>query len=37
MPTWRAHYRSSDQRPHYEYLRRVLQVLQHARGGVRWS
>jgi hypothetical protein len=36
MPTWREHYRSSDQTPHYEYLRRVLQVLQHARGGARW-
>lgn len=36
LPTWRAHYRASDQRPHYEYLRRVLQVLQHARGGARW-
>lgn len=38
MPTWRARYRSSDQTPHYRYLYRVLQVLQHARGGagVRW-
>lgn len=36
MPTWRAHYRSSDQTGHYRYLYRVLQVLQHARGGVRW-
>jgi hypothetical protein len=36
MPTWRAHYRAADQTPHYEYLRRVLQVLQHARGGDRW-
>jgi hypothetical protein len=38
MPTWRAHYRTADQTPHYGYLRRVLQVLQHARGGpgARW-
>lgn len=36
MPTWRAHYRSTDQTPHYRYLYRVLQVLQHARGGDRW-
>ena len=38
MPTWRAHYRATDQTPHYRYLHRVLQVLQHARGGVdvRW-
>lgn len=36
MPTWREHYRDADQTPHYEYLRRVLQVLQHARGGARW-
>jgi hypothetical protein len=26
----------TDQRPAYEYLRRVLQVLQHVRGGDRW-
>jgi hypothetical protein len=36
MPTWRAHYRAADQTPHYRYLHRVLQVLQHARGGDRW-
>ncbi len=38
MPTWRAHYRTADQTPHYRYLYRVLQVLQHARGGAgsRW-
>ena len=36
MPTWREHYRSRDQTPHYEYLRRVLQVLQFLRGGDRW-
>ncbi len=36
MPTWRAHYRAADQTPHYRYLHRVLQVLQHTRGGDRW-
>lgn len=36
MPTWRAHYLAADQTPHYRYLHRVLQVLQHARGGDRW-
>lgn len=36
MPTWRARYRATDQTPHYRYLHRVLQVLQHARGGDRW-
>lgn len=38
MPTWRARYRRSDQTPHYRYLHRVLQALQHARGGpdARW-
>lgn len=36
MPTWRAHYRSTDQTVHYRYLERVLQALQHARGGDRW-
>ena len=36
MPSWREHYRSSDQTRHYRYLYRVLQALQHARGGQRW-
>ncbi len=36
MPAWRAHYRTADQTDHYRYLYRVLQVLQHARGGDRW-
>ncbi|MCU0267194.1 MAG: sulfotransferase [Acidimicrobiales bacterium] len=36
MPSWRAWYRAHDQTPHYEYLRTVLQVLQHLRGGRRW-
>jgi hypothetical protein len=36
MPTWRDHYLSHDQTPHYEYLKTVLKVLQFARGGERW-
>ena len=36
MPTWRDFYRSHDQRPHYLYLKKVLQVLQWLRGGDRW-
>ena len=36
MPSWQAFYRATDQRPHYAYLRKVLQVLQFLRGGERW-
>jgi len=36
MPTWRDYYRSADQTPAYEYLKRVLKVLQFLRGGDRW-
>jgi hypothetical protein len=36
MPSWRDHYRSSDQTQSYEYLRTVLKVLQWLRGGSRW-
>jgi hypothetical protein len=36
MPTWRDYYRSTDQTPAYEYLKRVLKVLQFLRGGERW-
>jgi len=36
MPTWRDHYRSSDQTEPYAYLRTMLQVLQWLRGGERW-
>lgn len=36
IPTWRDHYRASDQTSHYRYLRKVLQVLTHLRGGTRW-
>jgi hypothetical protein len=36
VPTWRDHYRASDQTPSYRYLKTVLQVLQWLRGGTRW-
>ena len=36
MPTWRDHYRSHDQTPHYEYMRTVLKACQFLRGGTRW-
>ncbi len=36
MPLWRDHYLSHDQTPSYAYLRKILQVLQWLRGGVRW-
>ena len=36
MPTWRDYYRSTDQTFAYEYLKRVLKVLQFLRGGDRW-
>jgi hypothetical protein len=36
MPTWRDYYLQHDQRSSYAYLRRILQVLQHERGGHRW-
>ena len=36
MPTWRDYYRATDQTPAYEYLKRVLKVLQFLRGGDRW-
>jgi len=36
IPTWRDYYRSTDQTPAYEYLKRVLKVLQFVRGGDRW-
>ncbi len=37
-PRWRDHYLGSDQTPHYEYLKRVLKLLQWRRGqpGRRW-
>jgi len=36
MPTWRDYYRNTDQTPTYQYLKRVLKVLQFLRGGDRW-
>jgi hypothetical protein len=36
IPTWRDHYLNRDQRPSYEYLKKILQVLQWSRGGSRW-
>ena len=36
IPSWRDAYLSRDQRPSYEYLRTVLQVLQWSNGGTRW-
>jgi hypothetical protein len=36
IPTWRDHYKATDQTPSYRYLRTLLQVLQWQRGGTRW-
>jgi hypothetical protein len=36
LPTWRDYYLATDQTPAYEYLGRVLKVLQFLRGGDRW-
>ena len=36
MPTWRDHYKATDQTPSYAYLKRVLQALTWLRGGDRW-
>ena len=35
-PRWRDHYLGLDMRPHYAYLRKVLQALQWLRGPDRW-
>ncbi|MBW2382215.1 MAG: sulfotransferase [Deltaproteobacteria bacterium] len=35
-PTWRDWYLDHDQTPWYAYMKRILQVLQHLRGGERW-
>jgi hypothetical protein len=37
-PRWRDHYLSTDQTPHYEYLKDALRILQWRRGGAakRW-
>ena len=36
VPRWRDYYLAHDQRPHYAYMKRALQVLQHQRGPDRW-
>jgi Sulfotransferase family len=36
VPAWRDYYLALDQRPHYAFLRRELQVLSHLRGPRRW-
>ena len=35
-PRWRDHYLTLDQRPHYAYMKRVLQALTWMRGPRRW-
>ncbi len=36
LARWRDYYMAHDQTPHYQYLRKVLQVLTWLRGGERW-
>jgi hypothetical protein len=36
VPDWRDHYLALDQRPHYAYLKTVLQALTYLRGPNRW-
>ncbi len=36
VPRWRDYYVAHDQRPHYAYMRRVLQALQWMSGPDRW-
>jgi hypothetical protein len=36
MPAWRDYYKATDQAPSYEYMKKVLKVLQWQRGGTRW-
>jgi hypothetical protein len=36
VPALTDHYRAHDQRPHYRFLRTVLQALAHGRSGTRW-
>ncbi len=36
IPSFAAHYKATDQRPSYAYLKRSLQALQWLRGGSRW-
>jgi hypothetical protein len=35
-PLWRDHYLGSDQTPHYEYMKKVLKILQWRSGPGRW-
>ena len=35
-PRWRDHYLALDMRPHYAYLKKVLQALTWLRGPARW-
>lgn len=35
-PRWRDHYYSTDQTPHYRYMKDVLRILQSRRGPSRW-
>lgn len=36
IASWRDRYLATDQTPHYDYLKLVLQVLTYLRGGDRW-
>lgn len=36
IPSFAAHYKTTDQRPSYAYLKRSLQAMQWLRGGTRW-
>ena len=36
VPRYREHYLRTDQTPHYAYMKRVLQLLQHGRPKKRW-
>ncbi len=36
VPSWRAYYTAHDQRPHYEYMKTLLQAITYLRGGARW-
>jgi len=36
VPSWRDHYKATDQTPSYLYMRRVLKAMTFLRGGKRW-
>ena len=36
VPRWRDYYLSHDQTPHYQFLKRMLQLLQHQAGPGQW-